>query len=144
MNANSKSPAQRPSPYKLQVKKSIAGLGLFADEEIPSKRFVIEYYGPILSDKETYEKGGKYLFEVGKNKTVDGSSRKNIARYINHSCKPNCEVRIVGNRIYIYTLRRIRAKEELTYDYGKEYFDYHIKPYGCRCEKCKRKRSAKN
>jgi len=67
---------------------------------------------------------------------IDGSARSNIARYINHSCKPNCEAEIVAGRVFLRALRRIEAGEELSYDYGKEYFDMYIKPYGCRCAAC--------
>jgi SET domain-containing protein len=120
----------------LIVKKSATGLGLFTREPIPRKSFVIEYYGPILTAAEADRKGGKYLFETNKNRFVDGAARSNTARYINHSCKPNCEIEIFGGRIYVFSTRAIKAGEELTYDYGEEYFDEHIKPYGCKCLAC--------
>jgi len=123
----------------LIVKRSIAGLGLFTKDEIERGGFVIEYFGPILTEKEANLKGGKYLFETSKNRFVDGTSRKNIARYINHSCLPNCEIEILRGRIYVFTKRKIKAGEELFYDYDKEYFDELIKPLGCKCPKCKTK-----
>ncbi|MGL1245549.1 SET domain-containing protein, partial [Vibrio parahaemolyticus] len=65
----------------------------------------------------------KYLFEVNKNKTIDGSDRANIARYVNHACKPNCEAEITKGRVFYFSKRAIKAGEELSVDYGKEYFD---------------------
>ena len=123
----------RRSKYKLRVKRSSAGLGLFAGESIKRGDFVIEYFGPMLTDDEADAKGGKYLFTIGKNKTINGTSRENIARYINHSCKPNCEVEIDGERLFVYAKRAIKEGEELNYNYGEEYFDEFIKPHGCRC-----------
>ena len=121
----------------LRVGRSSAGLGLFTNAPIERGGFIIEYTGTILTDKEADEKGGKYLFEVAKNKVIDGSHRGNIARYINHSCKPNAEPEIRRGRVYIFAKRNIKAGEEITYNYGKEYFNDYIKPYGCRCDHCK-------
>ena len=127
----------RQSKYELRIGKSYAGLGLFAQQPIPRGAFVIEYIGPFLSGKEADAKGGKYLFEVDKDLVVDGTSRKNLARYLNHACKPNCYAEIDGERIFIYTRRRIGEGEELTYHYGKGYFEDHIKPTGCKCASCR-------
>lgn len=120
----------------LQAKRSSAGLGLFTKLPIPKGEFIVEYTGPILTSKQADEKGGKYLFETNKNRFVDGSSRKNLARYANHSCKPNCEIEILQGRIYLFSKRAIEAGEELTYDYDTEYFNEFIKPFGCRCDAC--------
>lgn len=117
----------------LRVKRSKTGLGLFTDEPIERKGFIIEYTGTLLTRAQADSKNGKYLFETNKNRFVDGSPRTNMARYINHSCRPNCEIDIRRGRIYVFSLRKIGAGEELTYDYQKEYFDEHIKPHGCRC-----------
>ena len=124
---------------KVKVKRSKAGLGLFADEPIKKNEFVIEYTGKMLTREEADRKGGKYLFEISSRRTVDGSGRENTARYINHSCKPNCEVDIKRGRIFIYALRNIKADEELNYDYGEEYVDEYIKPHGCKCGPCVKK-----
>lgn len=134
-------PFPRPSLYTLRTRRSDTGLGLFTEEAIPRKSFVIEYWGTLVSEARANEIGGKYLFELGNGKTIDGTTRKNIARYINHSCKPNCEIDVVGNRVYVMTLRAIKAGEELTYDYGKEYFNALIKPHGCRCAACAKKKA---
>jgi len=124
---------------KLKVKRSSAGLGLFADEQIKKGEFVVEYIGKMLTREEADRKGGKYLFEVSSRRTVNGSGRDNVARYINHSCKPNCEVDIKKGRIFIYALRNIKVEDELNYDYGEEYVDEYIKPHGCRCKPCVKK-----
>ncbi len=125
---------------KLKVKRSSAGLGLVADEDIERGSFIIEYTGRILSSKEADERGGKYLFEVNNKKIIDGSGRENKARYINHSCIPNCEIDIKKGRVFVYAKKNIKKGSELSYDYGKEYFNEYIKPNGCRCQKCKNKK----
>lgn len=124
---------------ELMIKKSVSGLGLYAGEEIKKGAFVIEYIGPILNEEEADKKGGKYFFEVRKGKYIDGSSRKNLARYINHSCVPNCKVGVRNGHVYILAKRNIKVGEELNYDYEKEYFDAFIKPVGCKCVKCSKK-----
>ncbi len=124
---------------KLKLKRSSSGLGLFTSESIKKGEFIIEYVGKMLNREEADIKGGKYLFEVSSKRTVDGTGRNNIARYINHSCKPNCEVEITKGRIFIYALHNIKVDTELGYDYGKEYVDEYIKPYGCKCDLCIKK-----
>ncbi len=124
-----------PRGHALSARRSTAGIGLFAGEEIQKGVCVIEYTGRILAGKEADEGGGKYLFEVSPRKTIDGNVRTNPARYINHSCRPNCEAVIHGGRVFIFSRKRIAPGTELTYDYGKEYFDEYIGPKGCRCKK---------
>jgi len=126
-----------PSGRNLLVKRSSAGLGLYAGEPIPKGECLIEYFGPPLTNEEADKKANKYLFAVNSKKTIDGSPRANIARYINHSCRPNCEPEISKGRVYIFSKRAIKVGEELAYNYGKDYFDSYIKPHGCRCAKCK-------
>ncbi len=123
-----------------RVGRSYAGLGLFAAQDIPKGTRVIEYVGRVVSKEEEYTSRSKYLFEVSKKKTIDGKPKWNLAGYINHSCRPNCEVETPRGRVFIDAVKNIKAGEELTYDYGKEYFDEHIKPFGCRCAKCEEKR----
>lgn len=118
------------------VKKTPRGLGLFTRAPISRGSLVVEYTGRLLPAEEAYRRGGRYLFEVNSKWIIDGKGRENISRYINHSCKPNCEPRTRGKRVLIYALRTIGAGEELSYDYGKEYFDDLIKPLGCRCDSC--------
>jgi len=121
---------------KVKVKRSTAGLGLFADEPISRNDFILEYTGEQISTSEADRRGGKYLFELSDSVVIDGKGRENIARYINHSCKPNCETDTVRGRIIITARKNIQTGEELTYDYGKEYFDDFIKEAGCLCSHC--------
>lgn len=121
---------------KVKVRKSSAGLGLFADEDIKRGAIIIEYVGNRISTKEADEKGGKYLFAVSSRTTIDGTPRWNTARYANYSCTPNAEAVMHGTRVMIEAKRKILAGEEITYDYGKEYYDDHIRPHGCRCASC--------
>ena len=124
-------------PGELVVKRGINGLGLFAAVPIKKADCIIEYVGDILTtDDEVNERSGQYLFEVSKKKTIDGSLRSNTARYINHSCRPNCEVEIKKGQVFVYAKRNIKQGEELCYDYGKDFWNEYIKPKGCRCQKC--------
>jgi len=131
---------------KFAVRRTATGLGLFTLRDIPSGKRIIEYTGTIITNEEADERGGKYLFELDEKYAVDGHSRSNKARYINHSCGPNAEGLTTGKRIWIWALRNIKAGEELTINYGKEYLDAHIER--CKCEKCetksRKKRSSKS
>ena len=117
----------------IAVRRSKAGLGLSTEKPIEKDGFVLEYKGPILTREQAEKKGGRYLFDINSRRTIDGSSRKNFARYINHSCKPNSVVEVEKKRIFIYSKRAIKPGEEIAYHYGKEYFDDVIKPLGCKC-----------
>jgi SET domain-containing protein len=129
----------RKYPDGVIVKRSSAGLGLFATRPFKKGEVVIEYFGRTLSKDEEYTSRSKYLFEVHSRKTIDGAARKNTARYINHSCRPNCEPDTKKGRVWISAIKAIKPGAELTYDYGDEYFDEHIRPKGCRCAKCRSK-----
>lgn len=128
---------KRKSPYPdgVRVAKANTGLGLFATRPYKKGERIIEYVGRTLTTPEEYTSRSKYLFEVNKRKTIDGATRSNIARYINHSCVPNCEPEIERGRVFIDAIKRIAPGEEFAYDYGEEYFDEHIRPRGCRCPK---------
>lgn len=122
--------------FDLRVKRSKTGLGLFAFSPIKKGACIIEYTGKVLTAKEEEDSNSLYLFEVTKKKTIDGATRSNTARYINHSCRPNSEIEIYKGRVYVLAKRAIKEGEELTYDYDKEYFNAYIKPKGCLCDKC--------
>ena len=128
-------------PEGLKVKRSSAGLGLFATQDLKKGERIIEYFGREISKAEEYSSKSKYLFEVNSKKTIDGTTRENFARYINFSHKPNCEPNIVKGRVWIDAIKNIKVGEELSYDYGEEYVDEHIKPYGCRCAPCNAKKA---
>ncbi len=120
-----------PGDYALLVKRSSAGLGLFAGESIAKGSCVIEYVGREVSKEESETSKSKYLFEISSKKTIDGKPKINKAGYINHSCKPNCETEISKGRVFVMAIRNIKPGEELTYDYGKDYCIEHCVP--CRC-----------
>ena len=118
------------------IRRTATGLGFFALRSIPTDKRIVEYTGTIITNEEVENIGGKYLFGIDKNRTIDGSSRQNIARYVNHSCRPNAIALVTGNRIWIWSKKFIQAGEEITINYGKEYFKEHIQRKGCKCEKC--------
>jgi SET domain-containing protein len=120
------------------VKRSRSGLGLFAQKDYQKGDYIIEYTGERISEQEANRRGGKYLFRLNKKLTIDGKGRENLARYINHSCRPNAypELNYAETRIRIYAKKKITSGEEITYNYGKMYFKDLIEPHGCKCEKC--------
>ncbi len=137
-----KSPKAKPPPYR--VGRSRTGFGLFATDEIRKGVFIIEYTGPKLTNAQADERAhSRYLFELNSRWTVDGATRANIARYINHACRPNAEPYITRGHIKIRARKRIHPGEEITYDYGKAHFDEFIKPKGCLCDACREKRKKK-
>ena len=121
----------------IAVKHAGTGLGLFALQDIPAGQRIIEYTGPLISNEEVAgRKFGKYFFRVNTKWSIDGTPRSNTARYINHSCRPNAEAFTSGRRVWIWSKKRIKAGEEISLDYGEEYFADHIKPRGCECAVC--------
>lgn len=123
---------------QLMVKRGTHGLGLFTPTAIKKGTRIIAYTGEKITTSEADRRGGQYLFEINDHWTIDGRSRTNQARYINHACRPNCypEIDATEKHIYIYAKRSIAAGEELTYDYGKEFWNTYIKPKQCRCDTC--------
>lgn len=118
------------------LRRTLTGLGLFTLEAIPAGKRLIEYTGSLITAEEALKSRSKYLFEVDEKCAIDGSSRSNIARYINHSCQPNAKAFVTGRRIWIWSKKRIDADGEITLHYGKDYFDEFIKANGCCCRKC--------
>jgi hypothetical protein len=129
-------------PYR--VGRSKTGLGLFATKPIKKGTRIIRYFGPILDSRipEHDEIENKYLFELNGRWTIDGSVRKNVARYINHSCRPNAEsdVRPRERKVFIRAIKNIEPGDEINYDYGTDYFKAYLKPIGCKCASCEKKR----
>jgi len=125
-----------PGDFDLRIKRSLAGLGLFTFSPIKKGECVIEYKGKTLTKEEDENSNSLYLFLVSKKKTIDGAMRSNTARYINHSCRPNCEIETWGERVWVMAKRNIKVGEELNYDYDSDYFNEYIKPKGCKCVKC--------
>jgi SET domain-containing protein len=118
------------------VKRAATGLGLFASRPIAAGRRIIEYVGPVLTSEEVESRRGRYFFSIDEEYAIDGSARANLARYINHSCRPNAEAFVTGKRIWIWSKRAIKPDEQITINYGKQYFNDYIKPVGCKCEPC--------
>src|SRR3981189_821062 len=130
-----------PSRY-LRVGRAKSGLGLFARAPIKKGQFIIRYRGKKIRTEDTEELDTRYLFELNNRWTIDGSNRRNRARYINHSCRPNSEVYFVKHVIKIRAIKSIKPGDELTYHYGRNYFEAFIKPTGCRCAACGKKKAA--
>jgi hypothetical protein len=132
-------------PYR--VGRSRTGLGLFATKPIKKGSKIIRYFGPLLDSKkkEEDEIENKYLFELNNRWTIDGSVRENVARYINHACKPNAEsdVKPRKRKVFIRAIKDIEPGEEINYDYGTDYFKAYLKPIGCKCDACEKKRKKK-
>jgi len=134
----SKSKPLPRSAYR--VGRSATGLGLFAVEPIEKGAFIIEYKGPKVTNAVADTLTNKYLFELNSRWTINGAGRRNIARYINHSCRPNAESDIVRGKVKIMARRNIKPDEEIAYDYGKDYFDTFLTKAGCKCVKCVERR----
>jgi|TARA_B110000483_G_scaffold231570_1_gene298109 hypothetical protein len=125
----------------------IHGNGIVASKEIKKNTKIIQYIGEKVTKKEGDRRseqrikkylnkknmGSVYIFELNKRYDIDGSPLYNKARYINHSCDPNCEVDIIKNEIWISSIKLIKKDEELNYDYGYPFdvddFNDHI----CKC-----------
>ncbi|XP_026761405.2 histone-lysine N-methyltransferase trithorax isoform X1 [Galleria mellonella] len=132
----------------------IHGRGLFCKRDIEEGDMVIEYAGEViravLADQreKRYEAmsgrrgvGGCYMFRIDDNLVVDATLKGNAARFINHSCDPNCYSRVVDihghKHILIFALRRITVGEELTYDYKFPFEEVKI-PCTCGAKKCRK------
>src|SRR6201982_1091917 len=132
-------------PYR--IGRSRTGLGLFATKPIKKGSKIIRYFGPLLDSKKKTKDDieNKYLFELNNRWTIDGSVRKNVARYINHACKPNAEsdVKPRKRKVVIRAIKNIEPGDEINYDYGTDYFKAYLKPIGCKCDACEKKRRKK-
>ena len=129
-------PRSRQSDHPLVVvkKSKIHGTGGFARVDLRRSKRIIEYVGPLLSKAKSQaelDAGNAYIFILDEDYDIDGSVVWNLARFLNHSCNPNCEAGIVRGRIWLYARRIIRAGDELTYNYGHALEGYDDRP--CRC-----------
>ena len=123
--------------YKIK-KSKIDKNGLYSNCNIKSGTRIIEYKGKIISVKQS-ENDPKfdnskaiYLFNLNKRYDLDGAYNFNIARLINHSCNPNCEVFGKGLKVWVYAMKNIKKGEELSYDYGFS-FDENFRQFPCNC-----------
>jgi len=136
---------KKRSPLVEVRRSGIEGRGVFARRRIAKGRRIIEYTGKHITDAEgdaIYDDDAEvlkrtYLFMVGRNELIDAAQGGNEARFINHSCDPNCEAVQDGTRIYIEAIRNIQPGVELTYDYqlirdGRPRADWKVR-YACHC-----------
>ena len=136
-----------------KVKKSkVHGSGVFTTEDIKKGVKIIRYIGEKVTKKEGDKRsterikkflnkkneGSVYIFELNKKYDIDGSPSYNKARYINHSCDPNCEVDIIKNEIWIISIKDIKKSSELNYDYGYPFDKDDFNDHKCQCgsKKC--------
>jgi len=126
-----------------RVGRSATGLGLFATKPIKRGDTIATYRGRRISTAEAERRearGARYMFTINSRWSIDGSPRWNLARYINHSCRPNANPVGRSGGIVIVASRRIEPGEEITFDYGQEYLDYFFKN-DCRCAACRARKS---
>ena len=128
-------------------KSKVHGHGVFAKKDIQKGVKVIEYIGEKISRSEgdlrserrikrflnSKTTGSVYIFELNSRYDIDGSPAYNKARYINHSCNPNCEVDIKNGKIWIKSIKKIYTGTELSYDYGYEFDKDDYKDHKCKC-----------
>jgi SET domain-containing protein len=130
---------------KYRIGRSRTGLGLYAAKPYRKREYVVTYRGRKLASSEADRleaRGSRYMFEINSRWTIDGSSRWNRARYVNHSCRPNVEaIERRGGKIVYIARRRIKPDEEITVDYGKDYFAAFIGRSRCQCPKCRERRA---
>lgn len=103
------------------------GYGVFALEPINKNKRIIDYAGQLITNKQSrwredryLNKGCIWIFRVNRIWSRDANVDGNVARFINHSCTPNCWVQVVGKTIWIRAGRNLQTGEELTYDYNTE------------------------
>jgi SET domain-containing protein len=119
-------------------KSGINNLGLFAKTDIKKGEKVIEYKGKKFTHKQVEENDrfdnskAIYLFTLNERYVLDGDTITNTAKYINHSCDPNCEVDIIKGKIWIIAIKDIKKGNELSYDYGFGY-DKDFRQFPCKC-----------
>ena len=125
------------------VKRSaIARYGVFAERDYSKGEYIVEYKGKKMlnSDVNSDENKGnhRYIIELNNKWCLDGNIKNNPAKFINHSCVPNSEYMTTGRRVLIHAIKKIKKGEEITVNYGKEYFDEFLKGI-CGCPKCSKK-----
>jgi SET domain-containing protein len=133
-------PGELRLPRIARRRSKLHGWGVFARESINKNRRIIDYAGELIDHKESLKRETRYLargeiwcFTVNTRWVRDAHVGGNVARFINHSCTPNCYSQIIGKTIWIRAGRNIAAGEELTYDYytdGERVIQCRCRP-GC-------------
>ena len=133
-------PRDRRLPRIVRKRSKLHGWGVFARETINKNKRIIDYAGELIDHKESLKRETRYLergeiwcFTVNRRWVRDANSGGNVARFVNHSCKPNCYSTIVAKTIWICAARNIAPGEELTYDYytdGEQVIQCRCRP-GC-------------
>lgn len=125
--------------FRLRAREStIHRWGIFAEEEIPARRRVVEYTGERISATEVVRRSVRphvYHFWVGKQVALDGAVNGSGAEFINHSCAPNLVARLRDGHIWLVSLRRIAQGEELSFDY--QLTGFHLIPCNCGAAECR-------
>jgi SET domain-containing protein len=114
----------------------IAGLGLFAAQEIKKGTRIIQYIGERIDKDEGTKRlaqGNAYIFTFNDRYDIDGKELRNTARYSNHSCDPNCDIALTTRTIWLVALRDITDWEELTYNYGYDFDPATYRDFPCHC-----------
>jgi SET domain-containing protein len=131
---------------RFRIGRAYTGLGMFATKPFKRRDYIATYRGPHITNEESEKRelrGASYMFALSKTHTIDGSPRYNIARYINHSCRPNAEPVGRNGGIVIIASKKIEPDEEITYDYGKDYYSYFVEAGGCQCAWHREKKARK-
>ena len=113
--------------------------GLFATQDIPKATRILAYIGEKITRRESarrLEAGNAYIFHLNYRYALDGATPANTARYINHSCEPNCAVEKTDGTLWIVALRDIPAGAELTFNYGYDLKHYQDNPCNCGAKNC--------
>jgi uncharacterized protein len=100
-----------------RVGRSRTGLGLFAAAPIRKGAFIVEYKGRKLTTAQADKleaRGNRYLYEINSRWTIDGTTRRNLARYANHSCRPNAESHRIGHKVILRAIKIIKPGDEIT------------------------------
>ena len=127
---------------------SIHNKGVFASKDIKKDQKIIQYVGKkvpkaeadvigeetLIASNNHKDGGGVYLFELDDNYDIDGNVPNNPARFINHSCSPNCETLNEDGKIWIIAIKDIKENEELFYNYGYELETEDLEDHPCYCK----------
>jgi SET domain-containing protein len=127
-------PTSEEHPFILFRPSGIHGMGGYAKCAIPAETRIIEYTGERIDKAEAArrcEAENHFIFTLDDEWDLDGDVPSNPARFLNHSCEPNCEAEIDDGRIWIVTKRAVAVGEELCFNYGYDIADFEDHP--CRC-----------